>query len=327
VYGVSDHLFLRTLDGAADLLVEELRALPSIHSIRQTSPVTVACTVAGPLGELAACTLFSTLAIPLPLHPSDRDFLCPLESSRETGVLTTLEPHISFRVGTDDPAIRRTLITAVENRLGWTNRPNAWDVNLTHAPRGWFAEIGPLSWTRRFGRMERLPWSTNLIVAEVLVRLAKLRPGHRILDPFCGTGTILVATRRREPTTHALGLDHDPHALKLATRNNQPGPFALAGAEALPLADRSVDRVVTNLPFGKQVGSHRINCTLYPAALSEIDRVLTTDGRAVLLTEDKRLLLKAIDQQPTLKLVRQRLLKYNGATPTAHILTRPRRPR
>lgn len=135
MYGVSDRLVLRTLDGAADLLVEELRALPSVHSVRQTSSVTVECTIAGLLGELAACTLYSTLAIPLPLQPGDRDFLCPLELSSGTGVLAALGPRITFRVGTDDPATRVGLITAVENRLGWINRPGSWDVNLTHTSR------------------------------------------------------------------------------------------------------------------------------------------------------------------------------------------------
>ena len=160
----------------------------------------------------------------------------------------------------------------------------------------------------------------------MLVRLAKIRPGHRVVDPFCGTGTIPLATHRRDPSTHILGLDHDPQALKLATLNWQSrAPFALATAENLPLADGSVDRVVTNLPFGKRVGSHRTNRSLYPAVLSEIDRILTSNGRAVLLTEDKRLLRQAIEHRPALKLVRHRLLKYNGATPTAYIFARSRR--
>jgi tRNA (guanine6-N2)-methyltransferase len=97
-----------------------------------------------------------------------------------------------------------------------------------------------------------------------------------------------------------------------------------AAAEALPLTARSVDRVVANLPFGKQVGSHRDNQRLYPAVLAELDRVLTADGRAVLLTEDKRLLEASVQRRRGLKVVRQRLLKYNGATPTAYVLTRPR---
>jgi 23S rRNA G2445 N2-methylase RlmL len=174
---------------------------------------------------------------------------------------------------------------------------------------------------RRFGRSERLPWSTNPVVAEVLVRLAKIRSGHRVIDPFCGTGTILRAVRRRAPGAHVIGTDHDPRALEIATANGCR-ELAQADAAALPYKDSSVDRVVANLPFGKQVGSHEFNRTLYPALLRELDRVLTAAGRAVLLTEDKRLLHNAIQAHRALKIVRQRLLKYNGATPTAYVLTR-----
>ncbi|TCC29626.1 methyltransferase domain-containing protein [Kribbella speibonae] len=139
----------------------------------------------------------------------------------------------------------------------------------------------------------------------------------------CGTGTILRAVRRREPSALVVGTDRDPKALDLAARNLS-GPLSQAAAESLPFATGSVDRVVANLPFGKQVGSHRGNRTLYPSALDELDRVLTADGRAVLLTEDKRLLHTAIERQGGLKVVRQRLLKYNGATPTAYVLSRTR---
>ncbi|MFI5696732.1 TRM11 family SAM-dependent methyltransferase [Kribbella sp. NPDC051586] len=244
----TDRLVLHTIDGAADLLIEELRAMSSVHSIRQLSAETVECAVDGPLDELVACALYFTI----------------------TG-----------------------------------------------------SGKAPLSWMRRFGPLERLPWSTNPVVAEVLVRLAKIRPEHRVVDPFCGTGTILLAVRRRAPAAQIIGTDHDPRGIEIAARN-WGQELAQAEAEALPFKGGSVDRVVTNLPFGKQVGSHALNRALYPAVLSELDRVLTPPGRAVLLTEDKRLLHDAVQRHRRLKIVRQRLLKYNGATPTAYVLTRPR---
>jgi SAM-dependent methyltransferase len=313
------------LDGAADLLMEELRALPSISSVRQRTVVAVECTVDGRLDQLAACALYSTVAIALS-EPDDCTFLTPLEQAREYGVLATLGPPVRFRVGVDDPVVRQQVITDVEKRLGWVNRPSDWDVNLTQMTDSWYAEIGPLSWMRRLGSLERLPWSTTPLVAEVLVRLAKVRAKDRVVDPFCGTGTILRAVRRREPSTRVLGLDHDPQAIAIARRNGV-AELGRAKAEALPLPRNSVDRIITNLPFGKQVGTHHGNLTLYPAVLHEIDRVLTSTGRAVLLTEDKRLLTKAIEQQKALKVARHRLLRYNGATPTAYVLTRPRRTR
>ena len=326
MFGISDRLVLRTLDGAVDLLMEELRSLPSVHSIRQVSGVVVECTVDGWLGELAGCALYSTVAIALPGQSGLCGFLRPLERSSESGVLKTLGARIGFRVGVQDPAVRQGLIAAVEDQLGWVNRPGDWDVNLTCSTDGWIAEVGSLSWMRRFGQLERLPWSTTPLVAEVLVRLAKVRAGQRVVDPFCGTGTILLAVRRREPTLRVVGTDRDPRAIAIARRNaGQSIDLAQATADALPFPAGSVDRVITNLPFGKQVGSHRANRALYPAVLSEIDRVLAADGRAVLLTEDKRLLRSAIDQQKALKVARHRLLKYNGATPTAYVLIRPRR--
>lgn len=303
---LTDHLVLRTVDGAADLLAEELHALSSIRCIRRTSAESVECVLDGPLDELAGCTLYSTVEV------------CDLETSLRVGVLSTLEQPVRFRVGDRDSARRQQTIATIEQRFGWLNRPAEWDVNLE---RSGIVQFGPLSWTRRFGPVERLPWSTNLIVAEVLVRLAKIRPGDRVLDPFCGTGTILRAVRRRESTARPIGIDHDQHALSL---NAPPCPLIRSSADALPLRPATMDRVVANLPFGKQVGSHQNNRTLYPAVLSELDRVLTPTGRAVLLTEDKRLLRAALEQQRELKLVRERLLRYNGATPTAYVLTRTR---
>ena len=283
---ITDRLVLRTVDGAADLLTADLRAMASIHSIHQTSADAVECTLDGPVDELAACPLYSSVEI------TDPDL------SLETGLLSTGRGRRSRPI---DPGTVRFV---------------------------------PLAWTRRFGRYERLPWSTNLIVAEVLVRLAKIRPGQRVVDPFCGTGTILRAAHRHEPAAHVAGVDHDRFALQLAARNARrdsssaiQGPRLVVGrAEALPLRDLSVDRVVANLPFGKQVGSHRDNQRLYPAMLEELERVVVRDGRIVLLTEDKRLLRDAV-QRSSFKVVRERLFRYNGATPTAYVLSRRARSR
>jgi hypothetical protein len=59
----TDHLVLSTIDGAADLLIEELRAMSSVRSIRQLSAETVECAVDGPWDELVACALYFTIAV------------------------------------------------------------------------------------------------------------------------------------------------------------------------------------------------------------------------------------------------------------------------
>merc|ERR1712194_544775 len=56
-----------------------------------------------------------------------------------------------------------------------------------------------------------------------------------------------------------------------------------------------MDSLVTDLPWGKAVGSRELNSTLYPAAMREMVRVLRPGGSAVLLTKDELLMKRALD--------------------------------
>jgi 23S rRNA G2445 N2-methylase RlmL len=82
--------------------------------------------------------------------------------------------------------------------------------------------------------------------------------------------------------------------------------------------------VVANLPFGKRVGSHGGNQVLYPAFLRELDRVLAGDGRAVLLTEDKRLLVESLQRTRGLRIIKETTFETGGAHPSAYVVVRSR---
>jgi tRNA (guanine6-N2)-methyltransferase len=312
---VTDHVVLRTVAGVDDLLTG--------LDVVSRSPGRLVCRIAGPLQSLYELRLFSSLAV---LVPDVRAVL----RSAAVGVISLVRSAapLRFRIAPDTPEAD-LLRTALVGELGWIEDGSDWSVNFVGGPDGWEAEIGLFHWSRRFGRLERLPWSTKPVVAEVLARLAKLQPGHRVLDPFCGTGTLLAAAASsvEDPLT-VLGSDIDPRAIDLARSNLDslkiPARLAVGSAEQLEQPDRSVDRVIANLPFGKLVGSHAGNTRLYPAALREIARVLQPTGRAALLTDDKRLFEAAVAGTHALKIVRRRLLTYGGVTPTAYVLTRTR---
>jgi 23S rRNA G2445 N2-methylase RlmL len=81
-----------------------------------------------------------------------------------------------------------------------------------------------------------------------------------------------------------------------------------------------VHRLVCNLPFGKRVGSHRENVDFYPAFLAEVDRVLAAGGRAVALTEEKRLFRQAAAATRRLRIDRELTLATGGLHPSVFVL-------
>jgi 23S rRNA G2445 N2-methylase RlmL len=141
-------------------------------------------------------------------------------------------------------------------------------------------------------KAEHLPASLRPTVAAAMVRLAGAGPGDTVLDPLCGAGTILaeqlaLARQRRAGAVTVLGGDIDATAVRAAAANlRQAGPgwrLARWDARRLPLPDHSVDRVVTNPPFGVQLGDPAEIGPLYRAVVTESDRVLRPGGRAVFL--------------------------------------------
>jgi 23S rRNA G2445 N2-methylase RlmL len=146
----------------------------------------------------------------------------------------------------------------------------------------------------RTWKLEHRPASLRPTVAAALVRLAEVRAGHVVLDPMCGAGTLLaehLAAGARAHTVRppALGGDLDFGAVRAAAANlRRLGPALLARWDAtrLPLAPGAVDRILSNPPFGKQLGTPEEAGRLYRRMVPEYDRVLRPGGQAVLLVGD-----------------------------------------
>jgi ubiquinone/menaquinone biosynthesis C-methylase UbiE len=54
-----------------------------------------------------------------------------------------------------------------------------------------------------------------------LLLQADLRPGHRVLDIGCGTGSLVALVMQLFPDVEAVGVDPDEQALARATRRGQ----------------------------------------------------------------------------------------------------------
>lgn len=120
-------------------------------------------------------------------------------------------------------------------------------------------------------------------LARALVNISLVSPGERLLDPFCGTGGIVLEASMVE--AESTGTDIDPFMV-FGSRKNVPGAeFVRADTTCLPFRDASFDAVVTDLPYGQSVSIIAGSLEgLYRDALTEIRRVLAPGKRAVVVT-------------------------------------------
>lgn len=142
-------------------------------------------------------------------------------------------------------------------------------------------------------KREHLPASLRPTVAATMGWLGKPTPDDIVLDPLCGAGTILIERILLAPLKQAIGGDIREEAVAIARRNARSAGVAVTlkvwDARSLPLEAASVTRIITNLPFGKQVGAHETNSALYKTLASEFGRVLAPGGILVALTSEDRL--------------------------------------
>ncbi|KAM5281347.1 tRNA (guanine(6)-N(2))-methyltransferase THUMP3 [Ctenodactylus gundi] len=156
------------------------------------------------------------------------------------------------------------------------------------------------------------PTTLRSTLAYGMLRLCAPQPTDIIVDPMCGTGAIPIEGASEWYNCYHIAGDNSPLAVNRAANNisslltksqikeGKPSwglPIDAIQWDScnLPLRTGSVDIIVTDMPFGKRMGSKKKNWNLYPACLREMSRVCRPGtGRAVLLTQDKKCFAKAL---------------------------------
>jgi 23S rRNA G2445 N2-methylase RlmL len=173
--------------------------------------------------------------------------------------------------------------------------------------------LGERSLSKRSYKHSHVPGSLKPTVAAALASLVGVRPGMRVLDPCCGAATILIESQAYQ--AEVWGGDIDLQAVMAARQNadsaGTPVQLQCWDACSLPVADKSVDRVISNLPWGRAVRTTETLEALYTGIGKEIRRVLAPGGQAALLTNQPELV-----QIAGLKCESQIEISLFGQTPT-----------
>ena len=148
----------------------------------------------------------------------------------------------------------------------------------------------------RAARIAERPGSLPPVIAAAMAFGGHVRDDDMILDPVCGSGTLLAEAHIRAPGARLLGFDLDPGAIAAARRNlrDTDATLAVGDGRATGMAAGSVSLFLANLPFGKQFGARSENRALYAALIAEMRRLGRPGWRAVLLSSDTEALEAAV---------------------------------
>jgi ubiquinone/menaquinone biosynthesis C-methylase UbiE len=106
-------------------------------------------------------------------------------------------------------------------------------------------------------------------VLEVMEHHILTQP-NAVLDVGCGTGRLLRAVHQRWPDADLIGIDPTAGMVEMARQLTPSATFEVSFAEALPVADASVDMVVSTFSFH--------HWSDQGAGLREVARVLRPEG-------------------------------------------------
>lgn len=142
---------------------------------------------------------------------------------------------------------------------------------------------------RRPYRKETVPGALHPPVASAIALLVGVAPYDRVLDPFCGSGTLLIEAGRNSQVGGLVGFDINPHHVDIALRNAWTAELPVMGlngdAADLPVADGSVDVLLANPPWGAQIGAGGRFATNPLDFWNEARRLLSPRGRAGILLD------------------------------------------
>ncbi len=160
----------------------------------------------------------------------------------------------------------------------------------------------------------------NPIIAYAMLRLANVKPGDKILDAFCGSGTIIIEAAQVWENLDLLGIDISPKSVEGAWKNSEAAgvkdkvKFLVGDSTKLKnfLPENwKFDKVISNLPFGIRSSRLKIIPKIYQDFLNSIKPFLKENSIICLLTIHKNL-LENISKELSYSILESRPIIHGG---------------
>ena len=193
---------------------------------------------------------------------------------------------------------------------------------------GW--QLTERALSKRFHRVFQPRVALKAPVAYGLLQWARLLPDAEgsLLDPFCGSGTILIEAAQIYPRLELYGCDKDDRAVRGARANAEGegvgGRLELQRADARRLSSLYeagyFRAIVTNPPYGIRFGQHLNFARFYRDVLRECWTVLADEGIMVVVVFKRTVFYRALMQSGLFKMLEERVVETGDVYPGVYVL-------
>ncbi|MEM2275829.1 MAG: THUMP domain-containing protein [Thermoproteota archaeon] len=181
---------------------------------------------------------------------------------------------------------------------------------------------------KRFERPFNHPAAIKAPLAYGMLKIAEVKNGDVMLDPFCGGGTILIeAAQVWDGRIRILGSDINSRFLEGARMNIKAAgveeyvSIKIADARRLDeFYDVKVDKIVTNPPYGVRLGRERNLKELYLEFLNSAFKIMNPDGRIAIINLKATTFRSIVFKTKKFKLVHERVVETGGLYPHIFVL-------
>ena len=154
------------------------------------------------------------------------------------------------------------------------------------------AEMTPKTFSERRPRKKPFfhPSAMPSKLARCMVNLARAKTGELVLDPFCGTGSVMIEAAF--VGCRVLGFDVQRRMAEGTRRNLkhfsiEPEGLVIADSRKLPLMQ--IDHVVTDPPYGKSATTMKSTTKQLVEGVLDSTRVLLREGQLICIASPKTL--------------------------------------
>jgi len=174
-------------------------------------------------------------------------------------------------------------------------------------------------------RQQNIPAAINPVTAAIVLKSIEkwLNPHAKVIDPFCGTGTMLIERAKLKEFEDLTGVDIFNDAIIAAKANSDLANvnIDLIPGDILEFSTLDVfDEMISNMPFESGTGSSNFDKSLYRRFVNMIPELIKPEGMAFLYTVEKNLLKQNIKGNKHLQLLDEIKIESGGLTPHVFVI-------